>query len=162
MKRLFFVLCLILMSAEAPAMMVRVSLDEMVQESADVVQGRVISRESRWSADRSHIVTEITVEVSESWAGKASAGKTISVQTLGGIVGDDAEIVEHQPAFGANEEVVLFVRPDAQGSARIVQDEQGKFAVGGRYIIGFDLVPQELSSFRQQVSQLLIKQEGPR
>jgi len=163
MKRLLLLLCLAFVGQSASAMIVRVSLDDMVQQSADIVQGRVISRESRWNDDHTAIVTNIRVAVDESWAGKSSAGKTLTIQTLGGVVGEIGEVVEHQPVFGATEEVVLFLGVDAEGKPRVHNDEQGKFAVGGEYIVGFDLIPQSISSFRAQVEQKLsIKQEGPR
>jgi hypothetical protein len=162
MKRTILILCLALLSQSAYAMIVRVPLEDMVHSSADIVQGRVLSRESRWNDDRSGIVTKISIAVDQSWAGKSSAGKILTVQTLGGVVDDIGEMVEHEPVFGSSEEVVLFIAADAQGNVRCLNDEQGKFAVGGRYIVGFDLVPHNLASFRQQVGQLLIDQEGPR
>jgi hypothetical protein len=162
MKRLILFVCIGLFNQAAQAMIVRISLDDMVQGSADIVQGHVVSRESRWNDDRSGIITEIQVAIDESWAGKPSAGKTLTIRTKGGAVGEIGEWVEHQPVFGGSEEVVLFVATDGQGNVRCLNGEQGKFSVGGAYIVGFDLVPHSLSSFRQQVGELVIDQEGPR
>ena len=65
-------------------------------------------------------------------------------------------------SVGPNEEVVLFVQPDGQGNVRCVYETQGKFAVGGNYIVGFDLTPRSLNTFRQRVDELVIRQEDPR
>lgn len=153
---------LLLAAARSGAMIVRMTLDDIVQESADIVQGRVVSRESHMLDGSNRIVTDIKIQVSESWAGKQSAGKTITVRTLGGVVGEVGERVEHQPVFGPNEEVVLFVQDDGQGNVRCVYEAQGKFAVGGNYIVGFDLTPRALNTFRQRVDELVIRQEDPR
>lgn len=153
---------LLMAATSSDAMVVRMSMDDLVQESADIVQGQVVSRESHMLDGSNRIVTDTQILISESWAGKQSAGKTITVRTLGGVVGEVGEMVEHQPVFGATEEVVLFVQPDGQGNVRCVYDSQGKFAVGGNYIVGFDLTPRSLASFRQKIDELVIRQEGPR
>jgi hypothetical protein len=57
-----------------------------VQESDTVIVGQVLSFQPRFSADHSHLYTEVTIRVEERMKGgeKADAGKTISLLFRGG------------------------------------------------------------------------------
>lgn len=87
--------------------MVRIPVDEMTRLADDVVQGTVTSVESRYTDDRSQILTYITVENAE--ALKGGAGKKVVFVQWGGQVGDDMLRVFGAPSFGVGEDVIVFL-----------------------------------------------------
>lgn len=92
-----------------------------------VVRGQVIDLSSRWTADRRRIVTDVRVEVADTW--KGSLRKTIIVRTPGGVVGDIGQRVDGLATFKPGEEVVLFLERRPDDSFIVSGAAQGKFGV---------------------------------
>ncbi|MBI3182062.1 MAG: hypothetical protein HYZ28_07940 [Myxococcales bacterium] len=101
-----------------------------------VVQGKVTRVESRWNGDRTRIITEVDIEISE--ALKGAPGKKITVVQPGGVVGEIGQQVGGVASFREGEEVVVFLeaRPGstflvsgmAQGKFRVERSSDGKAA----------------------------------
>ena len=107
---------------------VAMTAEELIQEADAVVQGRVIRLESKWDAEGRIIVTEATVQVSDTIVGNAPA--QIVVQTPGGKVADYRVEALGFPQLAEGEEVVLFVKTDQSiQMSRIVGHQQGHFEV---------------------------------
>jgi hypothetical protein len=110
------------------ATFVAMTAEELIQEADAVVQGRVIRLESKWDQQGRIIVTEATVEVSETIAGVAPA--QIVVQVPGGKVADYRVDAPGFPQLAESEEVILFVKEDRSMQVnRIVGHQQGHFEV---------------------------------
>lgn len=102
--------------------------EELIQQSDAVVQGQVIRLESKWDPQGRIIVTEATIQVSETIAGVATS--QIVVQTPGGKVNDYRVEALGFPSLNNGEEVILFIKDDQSLQvSRIVGHQQGHFEV---------------------------------
>ncbi|MDN3664702.1 T9SS type A sorting domain-containing protein [Algibacter miyuki] len=77
-----------LASLSAQVMLKEIPLEQQIEASSLVVEGKVISKESFWNAEHTEIYTVNTVEVYKVFKGEQS--RTVEVVTPGGIVGDTA------------------------------------------------------------------------
>lgn len=101
-----------------------------------VARGTVKRMTSRWTSDKSRIVTEVEVEVADPV--KGNPPKTVIVVQPGGVVGDIGQKVSGLASFEEGEEVFLFLekRPAerflvagmAQGKFRVERSSDGKAA----------------------------------
>jgi hypothetical protein len=133
--------CLALASAVAVAappatatQMVLQSLEQMTYR-ADAVVRAVPTGErpvSRWTNPDGTglIVTTTTLRVIESYSGSVRAGQTLTVEHLGGIVGDTYLMVPGMVQFRPDEEVVLFAQRSPAGTFHVLDLSMGKFEVG--------------------------------
>lgn len=107
------------------AVVVRLSLAELVGEADTIVETVVRRAESRWSDDGRRIETAVSVEVSEGLRG-AGKGETLTVHVLGGKVGNIRMKVPGSPVLAEGQEVLLFLVK--QGARRqILGFNQGVF-----------------------------------
>lgn len=94
---LALLVCLILktlfLQAQDQHLVQKISLMDQVDLSTQIVEGKVISKESFWDDTKSHIYTKQIIEVYKVFKGQPT--KTIEVITKGGIVGLQAEVVSH-------------------------------------------------------------------
>ncbi len=96
--------------------LVRLSLDQLYQASTDIVQGSVVSQQSRWNDDHTQIFTLTTIAVEESMKGHTP--QTVVVEQLGGTVGDTHVQVAATVVFRPEASYVLFLEPAGPESAR--------------------------------------------
>ncbi|MBI4569172.1 MAG: hypothetical protein HY719_12320 [Planctomycetes bacterium] len=104
---------------------VRFSLEDLVRESAAIVEGRVLRTRADWDNFRRKIYTSVDVEVVRMFRGEAAPAVTL--HTLGGQVGDKIQQVSGEAGFVPGEEVVVFLWRDAEGRLRPAGLAQGKF-----------------------------------
>lgn len=110
--------------------------DELMVSSKAVVQGKVLNIRSFWNEDRTAIVTEASVEVTDLVVGDAPA--VVTVRTFGGEVGNYRLEAHGFPTFAAGQEVLLYLAEDGnayrvsgyrQGHYRLRDGAKGKIAV---------------------------------
>lgn len=109
---------------------VAASLDDLVRESEVVVEGHVVGLASRWSADRTHIDTEIVLRVSDVLLGTVE--DEISVVVPGGRVGDFVVEVAGAPSFRPGDHVVVLLARHSESLSpgfRVVGYERGLFVI---------------------------------
>lgn len=111
----------------AATTMLRIDLPELAQTADTVVHGTVRRMESRWSGDRSRIVTDVEIQVTETLKGQA--GSTVLVVQPGGRVGDIGQIVHGLASFAEGEEVVVFLERRGTSAFRVTGMAQGKYQV---------------------------------
>lgn len=111
----------------AATTMLRIDLPELAQGSDTVVHGTVRRTESRWSADKRRIVTDVEIEVTETLKGQA--GSTVLVVQPGGRVGDIGQIVHGLASFSEGEEVVVFLERRGTSAFRVMGMAQGKYQI---------------------------------
>lgn len=92
---------------------IALSLPELVEKSDAVVVGIPKSKVSRWESGR--IVTYTTVAVDTAVAGKAKAGDTVTVRTLGGVVDEIGQITHGEAVLNVGKPMMLFLRPMPAG-----------------------------------------------
>jgi len=138
------------------------SPQQMGDESALVVSGRVTSVRSYWNDTNTKIFTETRVAIDRSF--KGDAGATVSVVQLGGIVGHVQMKVEGALAWNPGEEVLLFLEPFrgnrymvyglSQGRYEIERDERGRPFVSRGAFEGVEMLdaPTDRSAGTERVS----------
>ena len=74
---LFFCVCI--MGITASAVTTPQSTEQLVENSSDVIRGRVVSQISQWNETHTIIYTDVTIEITEIVFGSVTKGATISV-----------------------------------------------------------------------------------
>ncbi len=105
----------------------RMSLDEMVERSERILQGRCLRAWTAWDAKHQFIWTHSEIQVLDSLKGGPAA--TVVVSEPGGAVGDEAMWIAGMPQYRPGEEVVLFLYRVPNGMWRARGLGQGKFQV---------------------------------
>lgn len=154
MRRLTFVFALALglslAGGAAASVMREASVDEMTREADVVARGRVLSTESKVSADGGRISTVVTLEVVEPW--KGTPGSTVRIVVPGGVADGIGQTVHGAPTFATGEDVVVFLRNASRVPAktpvqvpmRVVAMAQGKLDVR-RNDAGIEVAVPDLS-----------------
>ena len=104
------------------------SADELARSSDVIVVGKVASMKSNWTADRSRIVTTVTLQVDQSLKG-ATGGSTVTLVTPGGEVDGVGELYTHSATFTRQEDVVVFARRTPRGELAVTAGQQGKMSI---------------------------------
>jgi len=93
-KILFFFIALTFISADISAQLQQVTLEQRVENSSLVFEGKVLNKSSFWDTDRRHIYTSNLVSVYKVFKGELSHS-VVEVITIGGIVGNQMEKVSY-------------------------------------------------------------------
>jgi len=104
----------------------RLGFEELVAKAQTIVEGSIVSAQTYRSADGKLILTNYTINVQESL--KGSVGKTVTLTTVGGRIGNTVLHVSGMPAFQPGEKAVLFLER-AGAYTTVVGLNQGKFTV---------------------------------
>ena len=99
--------CSLFAAVAGAATLVPLSFEQLVNESAAVVYGRVTDVRSQWTADRRFIESVISIEVVK--AMKGGATETVSFTVPGGRVGRYVNVIPGAPAFAAGDTAVFFL-----------------------------------------------------
>jgi len=108
------------------AVMVRMTLDDLVGESDLVVRGTVLSSKSFLDSKTGKVMTTHQVRVDETLKGKTAS--QVAVVTLGGELEEIGQIVPGEARLDEGEEVVLCLASGPLGYS-VVAMSQGKFRV---------------------------------
>lgn len=100
----------------------KMSFEELVRHSDQIVVGWVVSSESAWNAEQTLIQTTVRVRVAE--VVKGAMVDEVRLVVEGGQVGGVAQSGEGAVTFTEGEQVVLFLRRGA-----VVGGSQGVFRV---------------------------------
>jgi hypothetical protein len=103
------------------------SLNELADESTVICTCRVVDQQSQWDTEQNMIVTLVTLQVEEYL--KGTGGQELTVEALGGIVGDKGLKVTGAPVFELGERAVLFLKAAENNRHHVVGWAQGKFTV---------------------------------
>jgi hypothetical protein len=107
--------------------LIPIEFRELVTVSSTIVHGRVVDVRADWVDGRRAIDTFLTVEADEYF--KGGPGDTVVVRVPGGQMGRYRTIFVGAPEFQRGDEVVLFLRGNAERGAFIVGLSQGAFRV---------------------------------
>jgi hypothetical protein len=139
----------------AAAIMVQVSMDQLVASSSSIVRGKVTDLNSHWTDDHAIIVTDVKFLVSEVWTGTMAPGTTLTLQVRGGEVGEIGMRQEHQPVFSKDQEALLFLTESSGARYAVNFDEQGAYKVQGNQVVAFDGQRAPLTTFRSVVRNMV-------
>lgn len=117
----------------------RLTLEDLASRSQTIVQGTVRGSRSYWSPDGKLILTNTTIEVSESIKGQSA--RSVEVTTVGGRIGDTVLHVGGMPTFLPGESTIIFTQR-SNGYVTVLGMSQGKFTVANGQVANS---PSELS-----------------
>jgi hypothetical protein len=104
------------------------SVEQLTSASQAVVRGTVVRQLSRWNVDKTRILTETEIQVTEVLTPGVKVPSTILTIQPGGEVGDVGQKVAGTPTFSLSEDVVIFLEP--RGTQFVVAGmAQGKYSV---------------------------------
>lgn len=105
------------------------SFDQLVERAALIAVTTVTGRRAEWEfygASRL-IVTKVTLRVEQVLKGSASDSMTVEV--LGGTVGDETQTASHVPDFRVGDRDVLFLNAHPHAVSPLVGSDEGRFRV---------------------------------
>jgi hypothetical protein len=105
------------------------SVETMAGRAELILRAKVLKAESRWTATKRKIVTDITLQPVEVLKGEAPSEVIILVD--GGVVGQDAQSVVGAPEFQVGQEVVCLLRKRGVVKYEVLGLSQGKFDLAG-------------------------------
>jgi hypothetical protein len=107
--------------------LIRRSLPELAQESALLFIGRCEAVTCHWNDDHSLILTASRFRVTRVL--KGAPGETVTLDELGGVVGDRAMDAADAPHYAVGEEVLLCVHRTELGRWVTFGGGQGRFEI---------------------------------
>jgi len=110
------------------AQFLKMSSEEIVWKSDEIVVGTVESVECRWT-EKNQLVTDVTIRVDDNWKGKVNKSGLISFVQLGGQKDGVITYVHQYPAWQQGEEVLVFLRDNPTFGYMPVNGAGGKFNV---------------------------------
>jgi len=139
----------------AAALMEALSIDTLVKASSSIIRGEVVDSQAMWSESGDQIVTRVTIRVQKDFKRLVSE-ELITVEYLGGEVGEIGMMVSDSPQMFAGEEVIIFLEPSGASTDRqrfhVVGSAQGKFTLeedGMVRTMGFSLTEQDGLMYRE-------------
>ena len=139
----------------AAALMEALSIDTLVKASSSIIRGEVVDSQAMWSESGDQIVTRVTIRVQKDFKRQVSE-ELITVEYLGGEVGEIGMMVSDSPQMFAGEEVIIFLEPSGASTDRqrfhVVGSAQGKFTLeedGMVRTMGFSLMEQDGLMYRE-------------
>jgi hypothetical protein len=106
------------------------TFDELVDEAADIVRGKVVSVESyrTTSANGTPVIkTRVTWQIASSL--KGASDETLTLEFLGGRVGAESLSVSGMPEFKVGEDDFLFVEPNRRVICPLIAAGHGRYEV---------------------------------
>jgi hypothetical protein len=119
-----------LSSVKAPATsVIAPSLETLVDRAELIFTGQVVSQHSEWRASNGQksIITLVTFGVEQLHKGQAAS--VVTLQFLGGKMGDVSLEVAESPKFRTGERVVLFVEGNGVNASPVVGFFHGRFSL---------------------------------
>ena len=159
---LFALSCVVASAAHATTV-AEMPLRDMVSMAPSIVVGTVESSSSRWNEDRTLIVTDVRIRVTDVIKGH-DAGEIVFTQP-GGKVGKLRVDVDGASAYPTGQETVLFLAPDAHGGRQVLGVFRGRFDVttdirtGKKTVIG--LKAADLSEMHATKPGLITEETAP-
>ena len=108
--------------------MLRLNTEQLTKKSKEIIQGKVVKKQSEWNQDRTRINTMITIKVDRSIKGRLGKEEVV-IRQPGGVVGDVGLKVTGFPDFQEDEEVLVFLRKGEKSFRKVVGLTQGKFRI---------------------------------
>lgn len=106
-------------------------IEDLTRLSSDIFHGQVISTETYWNAERTHIYTAARVRIGESFKGSTRRDQIVTVTQLGGEKDGLRMDYAGRPEFTAGESAVLFAVRGKRDDFIVVALKQGKMRVEG-------------------------------
>jgi hypothetical protein len=104
------------------------SLEDLTTKADFIFIGTCVEAHSAWNQEHTRIYTQYGFEISEYL--KDDAGVYVTIETIGGIVGDVGLAVPGMPVFRVGERDLIFVSTGKRsGTNRVLAWAQGRFVI---------------------------------
>lgn len=105
----------------------KLSFNQLTDRSDLVISGTVIRSWAAWDAQHKYIWTHYEVSVLSQI--KGTAGRTVEIEELGGVVGDSGMTVPGTVIYQSGEKVLVFLSRQPNGYLRTTGWGQGKYRI---------------------------------
>lgn len=126
------------------ALLVKLSLEELVAKADLIVVGSVTEKKSQWNTDHSRIYTFVSIATEE--AIKGASGKNIVIKVAGGEAGGITQLSEDMPGFQTGERVLVFLEINDDGTTGVIGGWQGRIVIENGKVAGSDITLRDLVS----------------
>lgn len=130
-------------SVPSPSLMIKLSLEELVNQADWIVVGTVTSQKSDWNTEHSQIHTQVTVAIEE-WVKGEPRDNEIIIKIPGGQVGEVSQMVGGSANFRIGEKVLVFLQTQDDDTISVVGGMQGKLVIENGKVVGSDISLAEL------------------
>ena len=157
---LLAIVALLCSSERAAAQIESNRIQSLTQQADAIVVGKVSTVRSEWTADKTRIVTKVSVDVDEYVKGQP-AGKTMVITHLGGEVDGVGELYSSAPHFSPGEDVLVFVKKDSKNNLTVAGGNEGKIKITKNESTGERMIQGNvsLSSFTNMVKTAVKQQK---
>lgn len=100
---------------DASALMIPLATTSLVDHASCIIEGQVTNLSSRWTDDRSIIVTEVEIVTTDVLLGSTNC---VTFLYKGGVVGDMEQQVSDMPRLTNGQQVLVFLRVQTPDEAR--------------------------------------------
>ena len=119
-------------------------IEGLAQQADAIVVGKVSSVRSEWNADKTKIITKVSLDVDEYVKGQPAA-KTMVITHMGGEVDGVGDLYTNAPHFSAGEDVLVFVKKDSKNNLNVTGGNEGKFSVTKNETTGERMLQSNMS-----------------
>lgn len=120
-------MALLLLPAASATTIQKLSFDQLTDTADIVVSGTVTRSWADWDADHKYIWTHYEVSVLSQL--KGSAGSTVQIDEVGGVVGGSGMTVAGTPVYQTGDKVLVFLTRWPGGHLRTTGWGQGKYRI---------------------------------
>ncbi len=124
------------------SIVLRMDLDDLVENSDTIVQGVVEAVYSQWDGERNLIFTYASIGVEDPLKGERR--RSLLIRQLGGQVGSLHMTVPGMPEFVAGSNVIVFLKDSGNGTFQVVGMNQGRYVIAEDFAVssltGIDLM----------------------
>ena len=120
------------------------NMEKFITNSTLVVKAKVLSTESKWDQTHTKIFTYATISILDVLKGE-NAPTELTIEQIGGTVGDESLVIETNPRFTVVEEAILFLVFHENSGGWIQLDEQIWYFNNGTEVAVNPNVPLKLS-----------------
>ena len=108
---------------------IELSFDDLIQRAPSIVLATVTSRRAEWESYGTSklIITKVSLQVEQTL--KGSAPRELTIEVLGGTIGEETLHVSHVPEFAVGDRDVLFLNNAPHSVSPLVGSDQGRFRV---------------------------------
>jgi hypothetical protein len=122
----FALVAIFCQSTATATTLIPVADDDLTVSVSAIVEGRVVSTDMEWQADRGAVYSYVTVDVERSIKGRVPPGYVV-LRQLGGEAGEHVTVVYGAPKLETGRRVLLFLNTDDDGVLHVAHLGFGEF-----------------------------------
>ena len=130
------------------------TFEEMTDRAELIIVGKVINTHAEWRVVGTHRVIFTLVEFEKTEVLKGEAGASVTLQFLGGTVGDVTMEISGVPTFSAGDREFLFVKGNGIQFCPVVGVFHGKFGVRKDQKTGRDILVRHNGDALRDVTEI--------